>query len=256
MLEIAQHLAAERPRRSVLFVWHTAEEQGLLGSQHFTEHPTVSIDSVVAMINMDMVGRNGGVTENFLATGGVASADRLFVVGPAAAPNRQSRVLGTVVDSVNASLANPFTLDRTWDDPDHPERLYFRSDHYNYAQKGIPIVFFTMPESVHWLVRKQPSGALERMGDAEGQTTWIEPIWKMLWSNKGILPVLHRLFPENPHVLPAFFDGEQPDSLTSFVRKPLYSREGANVALVSGHSSAPYAQAAGVQTTTPIPGSP
>ena len=84
-----------------------------------------------------------------------------------------------------------------------------------------------------WMVREDfGTQALEQMGDGPGQTLWIEPIWKMLWSNKGILPVLHRLFPENPHVLPAFFDGEQPDSLTSFVRKPLLAREGANATAV------------------------
>ena len=84
-----------------------------------------------------------------------------------------------------------------------------------------------------WMVREDfGTQALEHMGDGPGQTVWIEPIWKMLWSNKGILPVLHRLFPENPHVLPAYFDGEQPDSLTSFVRKPLLAREGANATAV------------------------
>jgi glutathionylspermidine synthase len=84
-----------------------------------------------------------------------------------------------------------------------------------------------------WMMREDfAQQALEHMGDGRGQTTWIEPIWKMLWSNKGILPVLHRLFPENPHVLPAFFDGEQPESLTSFVRKPLLAREGANATAV------------------------
>ena len=87
-----------------------------------------------------------------------------------------------------------------------------------------------------WMMGEEfAQAALERMGDQPGQTLWIEPIWKMLWSNKGILPVLHRLFPENPHVLPAYFDGEQPDSLTSFVRKPLLAREGANaVAVLDG----------------------
>jgi glutathionylspermidine synthase len=84
-----------------------------------------------------------------------------------------------------------------------------------------------------WMVREDfGSLALEHMGDAPGQTIWIEPIWKMLWSNKGILPVLHRLFPENPHVLPAWFDGGQPTSLRSFVRKPLLAREGANATVV------------------------
>ena len=47
------------------------------------------------------------------------------------------------------------------------------------------------------------------MGDEQGQTLWIEPIWKMMWSNKGILPVLWRLFPDHPNLLPAYFEGEE-----------------------------------------------
>ena len=67
----------------------------------------------------------------------------LFIVGPSAAPNNQSRALGQIVDSVNARQPTPFTFNREWDSPTHPERIYFRSDHFNYAKKGIPIVFFT-----------------------------------------------------------------------------------------------------------------
>ena len=62
-----------------------------------------------------------------------------------------------------------------------------------------------------WMVHEQfADAALERMGDGHGQTTWIEPIWKMLWSNKGLLPVLWRLYPDHPNLLPAFFEGEEP----------------------------------------------
>lgn len=118
-----------RPRRSVLFVWHTGEEKGLFGSARFVDRPTVPLDSVVAQLNADMVGRN--------------AADSLYLVGPAAAPRGQSRRLGAVVDSVNAASARPFAFNREWDSPTHPEQIYFRSDHYNYARKGVPIVFFT-----------------------------------------------------------------------------------------------------------------
>jgi len=133
--------ASEKPRRSMLFVWHTAEEKGLYGSARFVDRPTVPIDSIVAQINADMIGRNGAATE----TGRVPSdaPTRLFVVGPGAAPNNQSRTLGAILDSVNARQPRPFTFDREWDTPTHPERIYFRSDHYNYARKGIPIVFLT-----------------------------------------------------------------------------------------------------------------
>lgn len=122
-------LAAPRPKRSALFVWHVGEEKGLLGSEAFTNKPTVPIDSIVAQLNADMIGRNG--------------PDSLYIVGPGAAPNGQSKVLGAIVDSVNAASAKPFIFDREWDTTTHPERIYYRSDHYNYARKGIPIVFFT-----------------------------------------------------------------------------------------------------------------
>lgn len=130
LLAIARAFAqGPRPQRSALFVWHVGEEKGLFGSQAFTDHPTVPLDSIVAQLNADMIGRNGD--------------DSLYIVGPGAAPNGQSAVLGAVVDSVNASDAKPFIFDREWDTTTHPERIYFRSDHFNYARKGIPIVFFT-----------------------------------------------------------------------------------------------------------------
>jgi hypothetical protein len=66
-----------------------------------------------------------------------------MLVGPRAAPSGQSRVLGAVVDSVNTALARPFRINREWDSPTHPEQIYFRSDHYSYAKRGIPIVFYT-----------------------------------------------------------------------------------------------------------------
>ncbi len=118
-----------RPKRSTLFVWHVGEEKGLLGSAYFVQHPTVPIDSIVAQLNADMVGRN--------------AASLLYTVGPRAAPNNQSRRLGAIVDSVNATQPVPFLINRDWDSATHPEHIYERSDHFNYARKGIPIVFFT-----------------------------------------------------------------------------------------------------------------
>lgn len=118
-----------KPARSALFVWHVGEELGLFGSAWYAANPTVPIDSIVAQINADMIGRN--------------HPDSLYIVGPGAAPNGQSRVLGQVMDSVNALQAKPFVFNREWDSTTHPERIYFRSDHFNYAVKGIPIVFLT-----------------------------------------------------------------------------------------------------------------
>ena len=156
LLAVARAFKERPSRRSALFVWHVAEEKGLLGSEYFTAYPTVPIDSIVAQVNADMIGRNG--------------RDSLFIVGPAAAPRGQSRVLGQVVDSVNASLARPFTFNREWDSPTHPEQIYQRSDHDNYAQKGIPIVFFTsgLHDDYHKVsdeVSKIDFEKLSRVGD-------------------------------------------------------------------------------------------
>jgi hypothetical protein len=144
MLAVARVLQASRPRRSAIFVWHIGEEKGLLGSAYFTDHPTVPIDSIVAQLNADMIGRNGGPTASFdTRVSGAAMVNKLFVVGPNAAPNNQSKVLGAILDSVNAHQARPMELDHEWDSTTHPEKIYERSDHYNYAKKGIPIIFFT-----------------------------------------------------------------------------------------------------------------
>lgn len=144
LLAIAKSMASARPKRSVLFVWHAAEEKGLLGSAYFTNHPTVPIDSIVAQINSDMIGRRGGATPNFNSmTQGAAAENRVYVIGPIAAPNNQSRALGAILDTVNARQLRPLEIDHALDAPNHPERYYERSDHYNYAQKGIPVLMLS-----------------------------------------------------------------------------------------------------------------
>ena len=144
MLAVAKSMIAARAKRSSLFVWHVGEEKGLLGSAYFTDHPTVPIDSIVAQLNADMIGRNGGPTASFdTRLSGAKMTNTLYVVGPRAAPNNQSKVVGAILDSVNAAQPRPMTLDHEWDSTTHPEKIYERSDHYNYARKGIPIIFFT-----------------------------------------------------------------------------------------------------------------
>jgi hypothetical protein len=144
LLAVAKSAMSARPRRSLLFVWHVAEEKGLLGSGYFVDNPTVPIDSIVAHMNADMIGRRGGPAATFDSrVSGSAAADRLYVVGPNAAPNDQSKVLGAVLDTVNARQVRPLVLDREWDSASHPEQIYFRSDHFSYARKGIPVLFFT-----------------------------------------------------------------------------------------------------------------
>jgi hypothetical protein len=134
-LEIAQQFvrAPDHPRRSILFVWHTGEEKGLLGSQYFTDHPTVPRDSIVAQLNMDMVGRGDSAD---IKGGGPRY---LELVGS----RRLSTELGDLVEAVNKTEPMPFVFDYQFDANGHPENIYCRSDHYEYARYGIPIVFFT-----------------------------------------------------------------------------------------------------------------
>jgi hypothetical protein len=138
VLEIAEAIAMgpDKPRRSILFVWHTAEERGLLGSKWFTDHPTVPRDSIVTQINIDQIGR-GRADE--IPGGG---PDYLAVVGSF----RLSTELGREVVKVNLRQPSPFRLDYRLDDPiSWPgyNNIYGRSDHYNYARYGIPIAFFS-----------------------------------------------------------------------------------------------------------------
>ena len=134
VLEIAEAFVKSptKPRRSLLFVWHTGEESGLRGSRYFSDNPTVPRDSIVAQLNMDMVGR-GGASDRI---GG--GPDVLQLVGS----RRLSTELGDLVEAVNGESPRPLRLDYSWDANGHPERIYCRSDHYNYARHGIPIVFF------------------------------------------------------------------------------------------------------------------
>jgi hypothetical protein len=136
MLEIAQRFATapERPRRSMLFVSHTGEEKGLWGSQWFTDHPTVPRDSIVAQLNMDMVGR--GKSTDIMGRG----PNNIQLIGP----RRLSTQLGDLIDSVNAARTPHMDIDASFDANGHPLNRYCRSDHYMYARYGIPITYFSL----------------------------------------------------------------------------------------------------------------
>lgn len=143
VLEIAEAFqkAAVKPKRSIIFVWHTGEELGLFGSQYFTDHPTVPRDSIVAQLNMDMVGRGGAgnlVGRTIDGKDIWGSPDYVQLVGS----RRLSTQLGDLIEDVNSKLARPMKIDYSIDANAHPGNIYCRSDHYMYARYGIPIVFF------------------------------------------------------------------------------------------------------------------
>jgi hypothetical protein len=138
LLEIAERLSgnATRPARSVLFVWHTGEELGNQGSTWLTEHPPIPLASIIAQLNLDMIGR-GGASDH--AGGG---PDYLQVIGS----RRLSRDLGDLIEETNKTSRKPFRIDYRYDAPGDPNQFYCRSDHYEYARFGIPIAFFTTGE--------------------------------------------------------------------------------------------------------------
>ncbi|WP_394992382.1 M28 family peptidase [Emticicia sp.] len=127
MLSNARAFVKNPAKRSVLFVIHGAEERGLLGSRYYTAHPTVPINSIVAVLNGDMIGRN--------------HSDSATVLG-AIPPHRNSLDLVNMTMEANKEGPN-FKLDSSWDDVKHVEGWYFRSDHLPYARLGIPSIMYT-----------------------------------------------------------------------------------------------------------------
>jgi hypothetical protein len=134
LLGVAKAFATgPRPKRSVVFVWHVGEEAGLLGSRYNADFPIVPLDKVQAQLNMDMVGRDDCDDMEGDYTNSV------FVVGA----DRISTDLHNLIVETNGTMVKPLQLDYEMNDPNDPESVYTRSDHYSYAAKGIPIAFFT-----------------------------------------------------------------------------------------------------------------
>jgi hypothetical protein len=132
LMAIARAFAqGPRPKRSVLFVWHAGEERGLWGSRYFADHPTIPLDRIVAQLDMDMIGRNRDDRPG--------EANTVYLVGS----DRISSELDAISRAANDRLPVPLTLDYEMNDPADLEQIYYRSDHYSYAAKGIPVVFFT-----------------------------------------------------------------------------------------------------------------
>jgi hypothetical protein len=124
MFEIAEALLIDRPKRSVIFVWNTAEERGLIGSYHFVQHCPVPVERISANLNLDMISRN--------------DAGHLYLVGS----NRLSSELDGSIKAMNERPGPGLKLDYAYEDPAHPDRFFFRSDQYPYIRYGIPGVWF------------------------------------------------------------------------------------------------------------------
>lgn len=124
--------AGKGPKRSILFMTVVGEEKGLWGSEWYSEHPVFPVANTIADLNTDMIGRIG---EEYL--GKPDSANYIYSVGS----RMLSSDLANLSEQVNATYTK-MKLDYKYDDPEDPEQIYYRSDHYNFAKLGIPIIFY------------------------------------------------------------------------------------------------------------------
>ncbi len=134
VLELARTFAQAKkegngPRRSILFIALAAEERGLLGSKYYVANPALPLHNTVACINIDMIGR---IDDKHLNS----NHNYIHIIGT----NKLSTDLKPIVEKANQEIQ--MELDDMYNDPNDPLRLYYRSDHYNFAQKGIPSLFF------------------------------------------------------------------------------------------------------------------
>ncbi len=123
----ARAFVQERPKRSLLFVHHGSEERGLLGSRYHSAHPVVPLNTIVAVLNGDMIGRNHPDTAALLGS---------------QPPHRTSTELVDMALRANAATGK-FVIDSLWDRPTHPEGWFFRSDHLPYARLGVPSLMYS-----------------------------------------------------------------------------------------------------------------
>ncbi len=119
----------EGPKRSVLFMLVSGEEKGLLGSEYYAQHPIFPLENTVANVNVDMVGR---VDEKH-----ADNPNYIYVIGS----NRLSTELHEINEAANTTYTQ-LELDYTYNAENDPNRYYYRSDHYNFAEKGVPAIFY------------------------------------------------------------------------------------------------------------------
>ncbi|WP_242926073.1 M28 family peptidase [Pontibacter vulgaris] len=136
VLELAQAFAQAKkdgkgPRRSMLFLTVTGEEKGLLGSEYYSENPIFPLANTVADVNIDMIGRMDFDYEKN------NDSNYIYVIGA----DKLSSELHKINEEANQKYTN-LKLDYKYNDEKDPNRFYYRSDHYNFAKKGIPIIFY------------------------------------------------------------------------------------------------------------------
>jgi hypothetical protein len=135
MLEIAQAFKqaskkGKGPKRSIIFLHVTGEEKGLLGSAYYSDNPIYPLSKTVANLNLDMIGRIDPTRKG-------DKREYIYIIGS----DHDSQDLHEISEQTNLQTVN-LDLDYRYNAKDDPQRFYYRSDHYNFAKKGIPIIFY------------------------------------------------------------------------------------------------------------------
>lgn len=117
------------PRRSLLFLNVSGEEKGLLGSEYYSEHPVFPLEKTVCDLNIDMIGRLDEDHSN--------DPNYVYLIGA----DKISKDLHNISEAANKTYTK-LQLDYRYNDENEPNRYYYRSDHYNFAKKGVPVIFY------------------------------------------------------------------------------------------------------------------
>lgn len=180
---------AVKPKRSMLFIWHAGEEKGLWGSEYFADNPTVPINSIITELNIDMIGRyqNAG-DENHPQNKNLPKQGEVFSIGS----KMMSTELGEVSEQVNNSFLK-LNFNYKYDDPKDPEQFFYRSDHFNYAKKGIPIIFYMDGSHADY---HQVTDSVEKI-NFESMEKVVKTIFATGWTlaNRATRPVVDKPLP-------------------------------------------------------------
>jgi Zn-dependent M28 family amino/carboxypeptidase len=137
ILELAEAFAEAKkagkgPRRSIIFMTVSGEEKGLWGSAYYADNPLFPLEKTTVDLNIDMVGRVGEEYQK-----DKDSLNYVYIIGD----DKLSSDLAVITDQVNSKYTK-MKLDRKYNDPNDKNRFYYRSDHYNFAEKGVPVIFY------------------------------------------------------------------------------------------------------------------
>jgi hypothetical protein len=138
VLSIAKAMANDRPRRSVLIIFHAAEEMGLLGSEYNADiEPVKPLPDMIANFNMDMIGSSRPVNDTNEKNKQKTPPNTIYVIGA----DRTSQELHAINEQTNRETVK-LKFDYLLNDPSHPDQIFYRSDHWNYGKHGVPFIFY------------------------------------------------------------------------------------------------------------------